>query len=343
MTGIATQTRADRERNGAVMKPNQPTTSASDRRLSTVLRIGVAVLVIGTLAFAGLYYKDQYVSAGPTMIDRQTASAEQAVKKTPNNIGARLELASAYQLAKRYDDELTQYDEILKADKNNRFALLGRGGALMAKGDLKGAAVSYHKIADAVKKGEFAGADPQLEEARYYLGSIALKQGDTKEAISQLASALKITRSDSDALYLMGVAQYKSGATKLAVDALKEALLFVPTGWCEPYAQLNLAYTKLGQAPQATYAGGMADFCNKKPAEAKRRLNTLTTGPVKVDALLALGLIAETESSNPEAITWYQKVLKVDRKNASATASLTRLGAGATPGPKSSSTTQGPS
>jgi len=326
------------------MKPNRPTPSASDRRLSTVLRIGVAVLVIGALAFVGLYYKDQYASAGPSMIDRQTESAEQAVKKTPNNIGARLELASAYRLAKRYDDELVQYGEILKADKTNRFALLGRGAALMAKGDLKGAAVSYHKIADATVKWEFAGADPQLEEARYYLGSIALKQGNTKEAITQLASALKITRSDSDALYLMGVALYKQGSTQLAIDNLEQSLLFVPTGWCEPYTQLNLAYTKLGSASQATYAGGMADFCNKKPAEAKRRLNTLTTaGPMRVQALLALGLIAETESSNPEAISIYQKVLKVDRKNASATASLARLGAGATPGPKSSSTTQGPS
>ena len=323
------------------MKPNRQTISASDRRLSRVLRLGVAVFVIGVLAFAYMYYKDQYASAGPSMVDRQTESAEQAVKKAPNNIAARLELASAYQLAKRYDDQLVQYDEILKADKTNRFALLGRGGALMAKGDLTAAAVSYHKIADATKKGEFAGADPQLQEARYYLGSIALKQGNTKEAITQLASALKITRSDSDALYLMGVAQYKAGQTQLSVDALEQALEFVPTGWCEPYSQLNLAYTKLGKVPQATYAAGMADFCTKKPVEAKRRLNTLTSGPLKVQALLALGLIAETESSNPEAISFYQKVLTVDRKNASAAASLSRLGVGATPGPKTSSTTQG--
>ena len=328
---------------GVGMEPNRRSTSVSDRRLSRLLRLGVLVLVVGALAFAGIYYQDQHVNAGPSMIDRQATSAEQAVRKTPNNIGARLELAGAYRLAKRYDDELTQYDEILKADQTNRFALLGRGGALMAKGDLTAAAVAYHKIADANKKEEFAGADPQLEEARYYLGSIALKQGKSKEAITELQAALKIVRSDSDALYLLGVAQLKEGSTQLAVNSLKQALLFVPTGWCEPHTQLSVAYTKLGRAPQATYAGAMADFCHKKPVDAKRQLNTLTKGPVAVDAMLGLGLIAETESSDAEAASWYQKVLTVDKTNVSAISSLSRLGVGPTPGPKSSSMTQGPS
>ena len=263
------------------------------------------------------------------------------MKKAPNNVGTRLQLAAAYLQDKRLDDALKQYDEILKADKTNRTALLGRGGVLIAKGDLTAAAATYHKITDVASKGEFAGADPQLQEAHYYLGSIAVKQGKTKEAINELEAALKIDRTDSDALYLMGVAQLKDGAPQLAVDSLKQALLFVPTGWCEPYSQLALAYGKLGQAPQATYAGAMADFCLKKPADAKPQLKTLTKGPVAVDALLGLGLIAETESNNPEAVSWYKKVLTVDRTNATAISALSRLGVG--PGPTSSSTTQGPS
>jgi tetratricopeptide (TPR) repeat protein len=233
-------------------------------------------------------------------------------------------------MEKRFDDELTQYDEILKADKTNRSALLGRGGALMSKGDLPGAAVAYRKITASARKGEFAGADPQLQEARYYLGSIALTQGKTKEAITELTAALRIVRSDSDALYLMGVARLKNGEPQLAVDSLKQALLFVPTGWCEPQVQLALAYGKLSQAPQAAYAGAMADFCHKKPVEAKRRLATLTTGPAKLEAFLGLGLIAETSSNSPEAISWYKKALTVDAKNVDALSSLTRLGAGPT-------------
>ena len=321
------------------MKLSRRKASVTDPPKSRLTRILGLVLVIGIAGFGVFYYQDRHVDAGPTMIDRQTQAAEAAVKKTPNNLAARLALAGSYRAVKRYDDSLKQYDEVLKADKANRFALLGRGEVLIAKGDLKAAAISYHKIADVESKGEFAGADPQLEEARYYLGSIALKQGKTKEAITFLEGALKIQRTDSDALYLMGVARLQEGSTQLAVDSLKQALMFVPTGWCEPYSQLAVAYGKLGKAPQATYAGAMADFCLKKPAVAKTRLKTLTTGPVAVDALLGLGLIEETGSHNVEAAAWYQKVLTVDRTNVTAISALSRIGVG----PTGSPTTQGPS
>jgi tetratricopeptide (TPR) repeat protein len=285
------------------------------------------VLAIGVGTFGFMYYQDQHVDAGPSLVDRQIQGAEAAVEKAPNNVQTRLQLAAAYLQEKRPDDALAQYDEVLKADKGNRTALLGRGGVLITKGDLTAAAVSYHKITDVAVKGEFAGADSVAQEAHYYLGSIALKQEKAKLAITELNAALKIDPTDSDALYLSGVAQLKDGAPKLAVNALKKALLFVPTGWCEPYSQLALAYGTLNLSPQKTYATGMANFCLKKPAEAKRQLKSLVKGPVGVDALLGLGLIAETESNNAEAVTWYKQVITIDGKNATATSDLSRLGA----------------
>jgi len=321
------------------MKLSRRSVSVSDQTFSRMMRLLTLVLVVGVLAFAGIYYQDQHVDAGPSLVGRQIQGAEAAVKKTPNNLQVRLQLAAAYLQDKRQDDALKQYDVILTADKANRPALLGRGHILIDKGDLKAAAATYHRITDVALKGEFAGADPQAQEAHYYLGSIAVTQGNTKVAITELQAALKIDRADSDSLYLMGLARLKEGSTQLAVDSFKQALLFVPTGWCEPYSQLALAYGKLNLAPQKTYAAGMADFCLKKPADAKAQLKTLVNGPVAVDALLGLGLIAETESSNPEAISWYQKVLKVDRTNVNAISALSRLGVT----PTGSPTTQGPS
>jgi tetratricopeptide (TPR) repeat protein len=331
------------------MKPNRRTGSVSDRRLSLLLRLGVLVLAVGVAAFGTIYYQDQHVSAGPSLIDRQTTTAEQAVRKTPNDLNARLSLAAAYQLDKRSSDALTQYDIILKAAKGNRFALLGQGSVLIAQGNLTAAAASYKQITAGNAKGEFAGADPQLQEAYYYLGSIAVKQGKTTDAIFELQAALGIDPQDSDSLYLMGLAQLQAGKTQLAVDAFNKAVSFVPTGWCEPYTQLSLAYTKLHSAPAATYNTALADFCHNKTADAKRQLMTLTKGPQAVEAMLELGLIAQTGSSNAEAITWYKKVLSVDRTNAAAIANLKQL-TGLTPSKQSpspkaagSSTTQGPS
>ncbi|MBC7558361.1 MAG: tetratricopeptide repeat protein [Dermatophilaceae bacterium] len=325
------------------MKSSQRSTSVPGKRSSWVLRLGVLVLVVGVAAFGFIYYQDQHVDAGPSLIGRQTAAAEAAVKKQPNSIAARLALAASYRSVKRLDDAIVQYDEVLKADKGNRFALLGRGDSLIAKGDLTAAAATYRKITTAGTKGEFAAADPQLEEARYYLGSILVKQGKTKEAIKELQAALRIQSSDSDALYLLGVAQLKEGATLPAIGSLQQALRFVPTGWCEPYSQLTVAYKKLGSASQATYAGAMADFCHKKPVEAKRRLTTLLTGQMKVDAMLGLAQMAETENNNPEATSWFKKVLAVDRTNVTAMTGLSRLGVGPATRSMSSSTTQGPS
>jgi tetratricopeptide (TPR) repeat protein len=302
-------------------------------------RLLTLVLVVGMLAFGVFYYQDQHVDAGPSMVGRATLAAEAAVKRSPSNITARLALADAYRLDKRLDDSLKQYAEILKADKTNRFALLGRGSVLVTKGDLTAAEVTYKKVTGAQKKGEFAGADPQLEEAYYYLGMIAVKQGKATEAITDLSAALKIDSADSDAYYQMGLAETKAGSTQLAVNAFQEALKFVPTDWCEPYDQLAVAYAKLNQKPSAAYNAGMASFCHKKPADAKRQLKALITGPVKVDAYLALALIAETESNNPEAISWYKQLLTVDRKNVAATIALKRLDVG----PTGSPTTQGSS
>lgn len=309
------------------MKLTRRTASGSDRTLSRLVGAAVLTLALGIPAFGVIYYRDQHVDKGPTLIERQVTAAEQAVRKAPDNIGLRLQLAQVYQSTKQLDVSLKQYDEILAADPKNGAALMGRGDVLVAKGDLTKAAASYQKIVSGAKGGEFSSADPQLQRAYYNLGQIALKQGRSKDAVASLQSAVKIDPSDADALYLLGTADLKTGAVTRAVEEFQRALQFVPTGWCEPYSQLSLAYKQLSQVPQAEYAAAMVDFCQKKPADAKRRLQALTSGPVAVDAMLGLGMIAETESDRPGATSWYQKVLKVDAKNFNARTGLSRLSA----------------
>ncbi len=97
----------------------------------------------------------------------------------------------------------------------------------------------------------------------------------------------------------MGLAQLQLNQPKAAIDAFRKALTFVPTGWCEPYAQMAAAYTTLGSADEAKYATAMGTYCKNKPADAKKALQALTDGPAGVDAMLGLALIAQTEGTTP--------------------------------------------
>jgi tetratricopeptide (TPR) repeat protein len=307
------------------MRLVQRLASVSDRGLSRLLKIGVIILVVGVPAFGAYYYHDQHPDRGPSLIDRTVAAAEQGVRKAPADIGLRLKLAATYDAARRPDAAMTQYNQVLSVQSDNRVALLGRSDILLAKRDLTGATKGYQALVSASGGEEFSAADPQLEKAYYRLGQIALQRGHVRTAVAQLTAALRIEPTDADALYLLGSAKLRGGQAAQAVQALHQAVAFVPTGWCAPYFRMSEAYRQLGQAAQADYATAMVDFCGGRPDAAKRRLTKLTSGPVAVDAMLGLGMIAENQSDRAAAKSWYQKVVDIDAKNFIASTGLARL------------------
>ncbi len=298
----------------------------SDRTVALLLRIGAAALAIGLVAFGVLYYQDQHVAAAPSIVERQVALTEAAVRKNPNDLQARLQLGEVYGQAARYDDAVKQYDQVLKAAPGSKDALLGKGFALMTQNQLDKAVVPLTQVVKATRKGEFAGADSQLAAAYYYLGVIAVKQKKPDVALTQLGHALKIEPTDSDAMYQVGLAQLQSGANVEAIATFRSALRFVPTGWCEPYQQMQAAYTSMKKPELASYASAMAGFCGGKVDEAKTQLTALTAGPAAVEAMLGLGVIAETAHDTKGAGAWYQKAFAKDPKNMGAISALAGLG-----------------
>jgi tetratricopeptide (TPR) repeat protein len=310
---------------------NAPPGVDPDRRLKRFVKIGSIILAICLVAFVGLYLKDQLVIGAPSIVDQQIARAEAAVRQSPNNVAARLSLAVAYEEKNRLDDALAQYGEILKVDPANLDGIMGKGHALLTKGDLDGATVEYTKVVESKRTGEFAGADTRLQASYYYLGVIALKQGKPPLAIERLDQALQIEPTDSDAMYQIGLAQAQLGNHAGAIAMFKKALTFVPTGWCEPYQQIKASYTALNQPEEASYSAAMDLYCQKKPDQAKQQLTALTSGAAGVDAMLGLALIAQVEKDNAGAVAWYQKVLAADPKNITAMSYLAALGV--TPSP----------
>lgn len=296
-----------------------------EQTLDRLIRFGIKAVVVGIALVAVAYFLAR-PHPGPSLVERQIAAGEKAVRSNPTNIGLRLQLANVYRAAKKPDGALEQYAEVLKVESNQSTALLGRGEILAEKGDLAPARQSYAQLIGKTTGAEFARVNPQLETAYYGLGSVMLKQNQATEAMQEVQKALKIEPTDADAWYLLGTAALEAGSYERAVKALRQAVLFVPTGWCEPYAQLAKAYGAQHRVPQAEYASAMVELCEKKPADAVVRLKPLTSGPVAVDAMLGLGMAAEAESQPASATRWYRKVVAADPQNFNARTALARLG-----------------
>jgi tetratricopeptide (TPR) repeat protein len=297
-----------------------------ERTLDRLIRIGIVVVVV-VVGFEAVNYVLDRLNEQPSLVERQIDAAEKAVREQPNEIGLRLRLAEIYRVANQPDSALTQYDEVLKLEEAQSTALLGRAEVLAEKGDNAEAVKSFRKVIGSAGGQEFASVDPQLEAAYYGLGSVLLEEGEAKKAVKALQRTVKIEAGDADAWNLLGTAALAAGSPGQAVKALRQAVLFVPTGWCEPYEELSKAYHKLHRKPYARYATAMVDLCEERPADATRRLRPLASGPVAVDAMLGLGMAAEAESDRAAAARWYRKVLAVDAGNFNARSNLSRLSA----------------
>jgi tetratricopeptide (TPR) repeat protein len=297
-----------------------------EQTLDRLIRLGLKALAVGIAAAAVVYFIESRDKT-PTLVSRQIAAAEDAVRKAPEQTGLRLRLADMYRAAKRPDDALEQYDAVLKVGANQDTALLGRGEVFAEREEFAEAKKSFGKVIGTTKGKQFAAVNPQLEAAYYGLASVLLKQGKAKDAAAAARAATEIEPADADAWYLVGTASIGAGSYKRGIDALRKVVLFVPTEWCDPYKELSKAYGAQHRKPQAEYANGMRELCEKDPAGATERLKPLVKGPVAVEAMVGLGMAAEAQSKRENAKRWYRLAVARDSKNFNARTGLARLGA----------------
>ncbi|MEI6373394.1 MAG: tetratricopeptide repeat protein [Actinomycetes bacterium] len=318
--------------------PASPASPArtSEAKLRRILRILVIAAIALFAVFAVVYYLGQRAPSAPSISDRSVAAAEQAVRDNPNNVSARLALANAYVSADRKDEAITQYKTILQADPKNRGALLGAGKLAYATDDYVSARDWLTQMVKVSGGEEFSSADPQLEETQYFLGMTEMMTGNMPSAITHLKAALAIDKTDADAWHSLAGAQVRQGDYKAAVASYQQAVRFIPSGWCDPYQGLAVAYQHLNDAAGTTYAQGMTSICAGDTQAGMDSLATLTTGPFATPAMLGLGLAAESLNDPSAAAKWYSKVLKADPSNITARTALARLGATASPSPAAS-------
>ena len=307
-------------------------TRLTDRQLNRLIVAVAMILAIGVPTLGVVYVLDRANSAGPSLVDRQIAKLEDAVRQSPNTISLRLQLAGAYGAANRYEDGIVQLTAVLDASPDNKTALVTRGDFYLSSKKLGEAAADYERVIAIASGAEFANVDTELHQAYYNLGSIQLQQGQAAKAIVNLEAALVIRRTDADTLYLLGSAYLESGDATKAVEPLRSAVRFVPVDWGDPYTALQKAYVAAGQADEATWAGAMADLAAGHPQAARDVLATLTSGAAATDAYVGLGLINEQLGDPAAALTAYRHALELDPQNFAAKDGETRTaGAAASP------------
>jgi tetratricopeptide (TPR) repeat protein len=297
-----------------------------DRKLNRYIRALALILLAGTIAFVAFYVFDRWRAPSTPIIDQQVAALELAVRNNPNDIAVRGQLADTYVQKGRFEEAIAQYDQILATGTAVELARFGRAAAYMGVGRLDDAAADYLAVVDIAKGGEMAAVDPTLESAYYNLGLISLQQARPADAVSYLESALRIKRSDADALYLIGQAYTQTGATDRAEIALRRAIGFVPIGWPEPYTALAEAFTTAGKAAQAEWASAMALVAAGTPELAEPRLLAITESDAALDVAIGLGLLYETKGETQKAATWYAVALAKDPGNDAATLGIARVG-----------------
>lgn len=291
--------------------------------LDRLIKRIAAVLLVGALIFVAFYLFDRWRAPTTPIVDQRLAALEQAVRDDATDVAARGRLADLYVVKGRYEEAISQYTAILETGKAEELAKLGRAGAYMGLEDYDLAAADYQAVVDIAKDGEMANVDPILESAYYSLGSIEMKQARPADAIPFLEKALRIKRSDADALFLVGQAYAATGSTDKAEAALRAAVAFVPIGWSEPYAVLADVFTKAGRTAMAEWAAAMADVAAGKLDTAEARLKAITDTDAALDAAIGLGLLYESRRDLTSAAEWYGTALEKDPANDAA-----RLGYG---------------
>lgn len=312
----------------AKIKQRLPAASPLRGRLldRVIVWTGLA-LVAAVVAFGTYYYFDQAgQSATPAQEDVVRAQLnvyEQAVRDDPNNITNRLALGDAYMGIDRFADAAAQYEAALTINEESTLGQIGLGRSLYELGDFAGATENFQKIIKTYETEDISGA--LVQTAHYYLGSIALKQGDAGEAVTQLTEATKLERSDADTWYLLGVAYKQQGDLDKAIESVEQAVLYVPD-FTEAFDLLAQAYEEKGAAGEALYARGMIAYANGDFDDAAEKLaGAVEASPTLAKAYAGLGLVLENKGERDDASRAYQQALHLEPDNFNARSGLARL------------------
>lgn len=284
---------------------------------------------------------------------RAIESITAQVRKNPNDIGLRMNLAQAFSVAGRDREAIEQYKSVLKLKEDYVPALSGLGFIALQNKEYATGERYYRKIVSLIEGNVGPGRDAQLEIAYFYLGNALMEQKQYEEAASYFKEALRIRRDASDTHYLLAVCFRELGSMDSYRDALDNTLLFDPK---HPEANLDLGYLLLKEGDIAGAAEHFRKSADAVPdgepprqalaklgtsgshlAKAKRLIASdpkkavvearvaAALDPTSVQAHVTLGDAWIAAGSRKKARQAYRKALELDANNAAAKAGLERV------------------
>lgn len=186
--------------------------------IEKLLQATVVVLSIAIVGVLALLVKVSFLNtstAPRTSVEKQLYDSQQALKKNPNDIQARMMLAFTYGQIGEFARSEKEYLTAIKLDKKNTKAYVLLAQLYEKQGKVDEAVETYQKIKD-------------YEQALYELGRLSVKQKDYHKAIGYLKKALEKEPTGSDTLYYLGFSYEKTGNKGEAAKRYKEALKYTP-------------------------------------------------------------------------------------------------------------------
>jgi len=317
--------------------------------------IAVVVLVLGAFLGYSVWAQSRMVVAS-TPAARAVAAVEAKVRKNPNDIDARMQLAQALAVAAREDEAIAQYEAALKINKNFAPAISGIGFLALQRKDFAEGEKYFRRVIEILEPKHTSGPDAQLEIAYFYLGTALMEQKEYEEAANYYKKAILLRRDASDTHYALAFTYNKLGSETKYREELENTLLFDPK---MPEANYDYALLLLKDGDKAGAAehlrtavtaapgvelpqtaldelGPFSDrFAAAKAKAAKDPKAALVEAriavalePDSVEALVLLGDLAVKTGAKQHATDTYRRVLVIDPNNAAAKAGLEKVNNG---------------
>lgn len=346
--------------------PAAPVAKSRIERIDTALAWAPRILLVLVLltggAFALYVRQEEERQRLSTPVGRALEDLRLNVEANPNDVVLRVRYGEALASAGMFREAIRAFDQALKLDAEHTGAMLNMGRVLMAEHRWNEAEPFFRKVTELTEGTEFQDLNARRGSAFFYLGQIAVEDGDYEKAVEFLRESLRIRRTASDTYYQLALAFHGLGDTEKAIENLYIALTFDPA--FGP-ARFDLGRFLAEQGREASAAVEFRKVADRfpdaeMPIEALSQFGTVeerisqareaqeegelqkaiehatiavAMEPESIEALLLRAALYEAAKRPADAVKDYEKILTLEPGHRAATDALARLAPSPTPAP----------